>query len=67
MRRVEQVILCMFLTGLAITSIGLFLYLKKLMAMCGVDLELQLAVVGLLILLLSLIVAKVFSKVERYG
>jgi len=64
MRRSEQIVLSIFLTGLSLIALGLFLYLQKIMAMYKIDWEIQMAVIGFFILIISLVMSKAFSKVE---
>jgi membrane protein implicated in regulation of membrane protease activity len=61
----EMIVLGMLIFGLVIFSIGLLIYIQKLMLTYSLDWSLQLAVFGAYITVLALILAKLFQKVTE--
>ena len=62
MNRVEQFLFALLSLGFIMVFLGLALYVNKILVKFGVDWELQLATIGVFIVLLTLVVAKVLSR-----
>jgi membrane protein implicated in regulation of membrane protease activity len=60
-----MIVLGMLIFGLVIFSIGLLIYIQKLMLAYSLDWSLQLAVFGAYITVLALVLAKLFQKVTE--
>jgi len=63
MKTSELIVLTALMIGLAIFTIGVLLYTRKLMSIYSIDFELQLVVYGLYIIILSIVLAKMLQKV----
>jgi len=62
LNRVEQFLFALLSLGFIMVFLGLALYVNKILVKFGVDWELQLATIGVFIVLLTLVVAKVLSR-----
>jgi len=60
--RAELVILTVLILGLFITILGLTLYIMRLLSTYNIGWELQLATVGLFILIFTLTLSKILSN-----
>jgi len=58
-----MIVLGILIFGLVIFSIGLLLYIQKIMLAYSLDWSLQLAIFGAYMILLALVLAKLFQKV----
>lgn len=67
MKNAELITLCALLSGVFLSGIGGFLFISKQMAYYSLDWEIQLFALGFFIVIVSLILAKILSKVKMDG
>jgi membrane protein implicated in regulation of membrane protease activity len=67
LRRVEIATLSFLLFGIFLFTLGAVLYMRKIMVQNLIDWEIQLALFGLIFIMIALVISKILSRVDIDG
>jgi len=67
MRKAERFVLFALVSGVFLSGVGGFLFIRKLMVAYTLDWEIQMIIAGLFIIVVAVALAKILSKVKLDG